>query len=125
MESTASKKPKAEPEKPAEKKKTEVINVPLDDGLPLNLGYKIVVDDNGIIYDATLNQTNAGHNNNKFYRIQLLVDGTGKHWCWTRWGRVGERGQTKMLGDGSYDVAFKEFGKKFKVRIIFPKQKFL
>ncbi|KAK1332636.1 hypothetical protein QTO34_007319 [Cnephaeus nilssonii] len=38
-------------------------------------------------YDCTLNQTNIGNNNNKFYIIQLLEDG-GRFACWNRWGRV-------------------------------------
>lgn len=38
-------------------------------------------------YDCTLNQTNIGSNNNKFYIIQLLEDG-GRFACWNRWGRV-------------------------------------
>lgn len=38
-------------------------------------------------YDCMLNQTNIGNNNNKFYVIQVL-ECDGKHYCWTRWGRV-------------------------------------
>lgn len=38
-------------------------------------------------YDCTLNQTNIGNNNNKFYIIQLLQDGN-RFACWNRWGRV-------------------------------------
>lgn len=38
-------------------------------------------------YDCTLNQTNIGNNNNKFYIIQLLED-RGRFACWNRWGRV-------------------------------------
>lgn len=38
-------------------------------------------------YDCTLNQTNIGNNNNKFYVIQLLEEG-GHFFCWNRWGRV-------------------------------------
>lgn len=38
-------------------------------------------------YDCTLNQTNIGNNNNKFYLIQLL-DENGQYSCWNRWGRV-------------------------------------
>ena len=34
--------------------------------------------------------------------------------CWTRWGRNGELGQSKILGDGSLDKALSEFKKKFK-----------
>lgn len=32
---------------------------------------QVYIDDSGIIYDAALNQTNVGNNNNKFYRIQV------------------------------------------------------
>lgn len=38
-------------------------------------------------YDCTLNQTNIGNNNNKFYIIQLLKE-DGRFFCWNRWGRV-------------------------------------
>lgn len=63
--------------------------------------------------DAALNQTNAGNNNNKFYKIQLLTDGDDYR-TWTRWGRVGERGQSAELGNGSFADALKHFDKKFK-----------
>jgi poly [ADP-ribose] polymerase len=37
-------------------------------------------------WDACLNQTNIGNNNNKFYYIQLLESDTSKqYWVWTRW----------------------------------------
>ena len=42
-----------------------------------------VLDD----YDCMLNQTNIGHNNNKFYIIQVLLQ-MGQYYTWTRWGRV-------------------------------------
>ena len=42
-----------------------------------------VVDD----YDAMLNQTNIGANNNKFYVVQALKQGA-KFYTYTRWGRV-------------------------------------
>ncbi|KAL1801065.1 hypothetical protein ACET3X_001407 [Alternaria dauci] len=45
------------------------------------------------------------------YRI--LTNGTA-YQTWTRWGRVGDRGQMKMLGNGSLNDAMKEFEKKFK-----------
>uniref|UniRef100_A0A7M4FQU3 Poly [ADP-ribose] polymerase n=1 Tax=Crocodylus porosus TaxID=8502 RepID=A0A7M4FQU3_CROPO len=38
-------------------------------------------------YECTLNQTNIGHNNNKFYIIQL-IEQNGTYSCWTHWGRV-------------------------------------
>lgn len=68
----------------------------------------------GMIYDAALNQTNAGGNNNKFYRVQILVSGTGDFRTWTRWGRVGEIGQGCTLGNGSFEGAMAAFEKKFK-----------
>ena len=90
-------------------------NVPVDDWCYLKDSHSVHQADDGTIYDVTLNQTNAGQNNNKFYRIQLLVDGTGQdYWTWTRWGRVGEGGQNAMLGSGSLDHALVQFEKKFK-----------
>lgn len=69
----------------------------------------------GLIWDATLNQTNSTANNNKFYRIQILTTADTKNFVtWTRWGRVGEHGQSACLGDGSLPDAQKFFEKKFK-----------
>lgn len=54
-------------------------------------------------------------NNNKFYRIQLLLSRDGSRYqVWTRWGRVGESGQNAHLGDGTLDSAKSSFEKKFK-----------
>ncbi|XP_075430337.1 protein mono-ADP-ribosyltransferase PARP3 isoform X2 [Ascaphus truei] len=64
-------------------------------------------------YDCTLNQTNIGSNNNKFYIIQLIRLGQ-EYWCWNRWGRVGEVGQSKLTPFSGPDVAQKDFEKKFK-----------
>jgi poly [ADP-ribose] polymerase len=50
--------------------KSRNVNIPLDEGCPLQT-YRVYVDDDGIVYDASLNQTNASNNNNKFYRIQV------------------------------------------------------
>ncbi|KEQ70623.1 PARP-domain-containing protein, partial [Aureobasidium namibiae CBS 147.97] len=89
--------------------------IPIDDGV--SAAWHVFVDpDSGIIYDASLNQTNASNNNNKFYRVQLLESsGSYKRYqTWTRWGRVGEHGQSAMLGDGSIEDAFVNFEKKFK-----------
>ena len=73
------------------------------------------IDDGGLIWDAALNQTVAAANNNKFYRVQLLVDSTGQNFsAWTRWGRVGEIGQSALLGDNSCETAKREFEKKFR-----------
>lgn len=64
-------------------------------------------------YDCMLNQTDISHNNNKFYRIQLLVDG-GNYSVFTRWGRVGDTGQHSLQPFyGNEDGAVKAFKKKF------------
>jgi len=42
-----------------------------------------VVDD----FDCMLNQTNIGHNNNKYYVIQV-IESAGRYYSWNRWGRV-------------------------------------
>ena len=56
---------------------------------------------------VTLNQTNIGQNNNKFYIIQLLeADAGGKWWVWTRWARVGQVCTLFLhagAGQGSHD----------------------
>lgn len=60
-----------------------------------------------------------GGNNNKYYRGQVLVDAGGgngsEYFSWSRWGRVGERGQSRM--EGPYEAAegaVTSFEKKFK-----------
>ncbi|KAI4719294.1 PARP-domain-containing protein [Aureobasidium sp. EXF-10727] len=90
------------------------LDIPIDEGV--SSAWHVFVDpDTGIIYDASLNQTNSSNNNNKFYRVQLLQSSSGtRYQTWTRWGRVGEHGQSAMLGDGSLQDAFVQFDKKFK-----------
>ncbi|XP_047966103.1 poly [ADP-ribose] polymerase 2 isoform X1 [Salvia hispanica] len=67
------------------------------------------------IYDAMLNQTNLGQNNNKFFVIQVLEsDDSGRFMVYFRWGRVGVKGQTKLNGPyTSRQSAITEFEKKF------------
>ncbi|MQM00372.1 hypothetical protein Taro_033106 [Colocasia esculenta] len=67
------------------------------------------------IYDATLNQTNVGENNNKFYVMQVLEsDDGGKYIVYNRWGRVGVKGQDKLHGPfTSRESAINEFEMKF------------
>jgi len=45
---------------------------------------------------------------------QLLHDGMNNYKTWTRWGRVGERGQSAVLGGGSLADAMHQFDSKFK-----------
>jgi poly [ADP-ribose] polymerase len=74
----------------------------------------VYIDKSGLIWDATLNQTVAAQNKKRFYRIQLLVsaDGTEYH-TRTRWGRVGGKGRSADLGDGSLNSALGLFERKF------------
>lgn len=64
--------------------------------------------------DVMLNQTNIGEKNNKFYRMQLLQESNHDHWVWTRWGRVGDKGQTSLQGPYDADTGYKKFKKKFR-----------
>lgn len=59
-----------------------------------------------------LNQTNIGHNNNKYYIIQLIEEGSG-YAVFTRWGRVGESGAHDTF-TGDLENAKKKFCAKFK-----------
>ncbi|KAJ4148544.1 hypothetical protein LMH87_003009 [Akanthomyces muscarius] len=89
--------------------------IPVDNFCTLP-GFEVYVDpDSGVIYDASLNQTNASNNNNKFYIVQLLHDPKAdKFSTWTRWGRVGEPGANASLGNGTFESALTNFEKKFK-----------
>ncbi|XP_048755792.1 protein mono-ADP-ribosyltransferase PARP3-like isoform X1 [Ostrea edulis] len=80
----------------------------VDSFVPLSSSYEVFED-----YDCMLNQTNIGHNNNKYYVIQVLKKGAS-FYAWNRWGRVGESGANAMKGPfGSSDPAIKDFTKKF------------
>ncbi|CAE6435046.1 unnamed protein product [Rhizoctonia solani] len=78
--------------------------------------HQVYVDDQGEIWDAMLNQTDAMNNNNKFYVIQLLHPSKDKNSVslHVRWGRVGESGSSQDKGPWSPDRAVQEFLKQFK-----------
>lgn len=67
------------------------------------------------VFDAMLNQTNVGGNNNKFYVLQILEADSGKnYYVFLRWGRVGVKGQQKLFGPmGDVSAAIAEFQTKF------------
>lgn len=74
----------------------------------------VVYQEPDSVWDCMLNQTNIAGNNNKFYKIQLLVkEGTTQYFSWNRWGRVGERGQNKLAPMLTLDRAKADFKKKF------------
>jgi len=76
--------------------------------------FNVVYSDGNDTYDVMLNQTNVGQNNNKFYVIQLLSNPSGEYLVYTRWGRVGDVGQSAAEIYGDVDGAIKGFNKKFK-----------
>ncbi|KAG9443824.1 hypothetical protein H6P81_015164 [Aristolochia fimbriata] len=88
----------------------------LDQWLPdhIKSSYHVLQHEDNI-YDAILNQTNVGSNNNKFYVIQVLEsDVGGTFMVYNRWGRVGVRGQDKLHGPfTSRESAITEFELKF------------
>lgn len=49
--------------------KSSAVRVPLDDTCNLTMYHVYVDPGDGLIFDASLNQTNASGNNNKFYRL--------------------------------------------------------
>ncbi|KAF9090498.1 Poly [ADP-ribose] polymerase 2 [Mortierella sp. GBA35] len=91
---------------------TKIRQPPVDPHCPLRNSHKVYVDDE-VAWDARLNQTNIGHNNNKFYRIQLLVSSGGSYTVFCHWGRVGANGQSSTDPCGSLDGAKFVFEKKY------------
>lgn len=75
----------------------------------------VYIETDGLIWDATLSQSDSGKNSNKFYRLQVIQSSPPTTYvCWTHWGRVGEFGQSVVIGPGPLDAAKKAFEKKFK-----------
>mmetsp|Transcript_99538 Transcript_99538/g.171340 ORF Transcript_99538/g.171340 Transcript_99538/m.171340 type:complete len:632 (-) Transcript_99538:343-2238(-) len=73
-----------------------------------------VFEDGDGVWQCTLNQTNIGDNNNKFYIIQVLeADSGDKWWVWNRWGRVGVPGQSKLEMCSHVAMAKLAFVKKY------------
>jgi len=63
-----------------------------------------------------LNQFDHAKNSNKFYVLQLIESDSDpkQYHFFTRWGRVGEKGQLASAPCASLPAALKEFEKKFK-----------
>ncbi|KAI9672629.1 MAG: hypothetical protein M1831_000064 [Alyxoria varia] len=105
--------PKKQTKQDGQKAVSRDLSIPVDEGFTASHQPNVYLDEQGIIFDASLNQTNIKDNNNKFYRLQLLEDDVG-YFTHTRWGRVGEFGQKKTMGPFNIDAAMKEFNQKFK-----------
>jgi poly [ADP-ribose] polymerase len=50
---------------------------------------------NNMVYSCTLNQTDIKTNKNKFYIMQLVYD-NDRYYVYSRWGRIGEKGQCQL-----------------------------
>ena len=77
--------------------------------------WRVYIGPDGTIYDCMMNQTNINANNNKFYRLQILVDvASGSVFaCLFNWGRVGAPGQNSWATFQSFEGAFSVFSRKF------------
>ena len=81
-------------------------SVPVDESFPLS-GYH-VLEEAGKVYSATLNQTKVSTNNNKYYILQVLESNDKRqYWFWTRWGRVGAKGQSSNFPCRSKEIAIR------------------
>ncbi|KAI0527712.1 PARP-domain-containing protein [Xylaria bambusicola] len=102
-------------QKTAEGAKSSQPTIPIDEGFKEGGDVQVHIDDDGTIWDASLNLSNVSGNNNKFYMLQLLVDeSNGTYYAHNRWGRVGETGQVKTMGFDDLESAKEEYDKKFK-----------
>lgn len=96
-----------------EKSTSKVKQPSVDPACGLRSTHKVYTDDD-VAWDARLNQTNIGFNNNKFYRIQLLVSPGGSYAVYCHWGRVGSPGQSSTDNCPSLYAGKALFEKKYK-----------
>ena len=84
---------KSDPSKAALKQViAETVSVEVDAQVPDHATYKVLV--NGAkVYSSYLMLSSLAQNSNKFYIVQIL-EKNGKLFQWTRYGRVGYKGQT-------------------------------
>ena len=86
--------------------------VPVDEECKQCQSFQVYVAGENI-YNAMLNQTNVGQNNNKYYLLQVLKHNSKAEYCvWFRWGRVGKIAGTN-LQRLPLDKAIAAFEKKF------------
>ncbi|KAF9127450.1 Poly [ADP-ribose] polymerase 2 [Mortierella sp. 14UC] len=95
------------------KSTSKVKQPPVDPSCGLRNSYKVYVDDD-VAWDARMNQTNIGNNNNKFYRVQLLYSAGGQYAVFCHWGRVGANGQSSTDNCFNLDVGKALFERKYK-----------
>ncbi|KAI3316532.1 PARP-domain-containing protein [Xylariaceae sp. AK1471] len=105
----------AKKQKTAKGAKPSQPTISIDEGFKEGGDVHVHIDEDGTIWDASLNLSNVSGNNNKFYMLQLLADDKkNTYYAHNRWGRVGETGQVKTMGFDDLDDAKEEYSKKFK-----------
>lgn len=94
--------------------------VPIDEYFPLDKKHYHVLEHKGKVYSATLNQTSINANSNKFYIIQILQNDSNPNCCYlfTRWGRVGVKGQHANAGNMSIEAAIANYSTKYREKHI-------
>jgi poly [ADP-ribose] polymerase len=113
----AAKKAKAATKKAPPKKAAAPAPAPASSGGGGHSVHPMCPQKGSIVSDlqVTLNQTNIGDNNNKFYIIQGVKSGSGLY-LFTHWGRVGYGGQQACKPQGDVATLQKEFEKTFKTK---------
>lgn len=86
----------------------------VEDECPLK-GSCTVYSDGGS-YTVTLNAASRVESHSKFYILQLLDGDDGAFHVWTRWGRVGHSGVSKLMGPYPLKEAKGVFTTKFKAK---------
>ena len=91
--------------------------VPVDEGFPQYAnGPYHVYSENGVVYNAMLNQTNIGQNNNKYYILQIVKHNSKNQFInLCRWGRVGKVAGSSEI-ENEFQKAKHEFCKKFEAK---------
>ena len=91
---------------------------PVDEFFPNRDRYEVYTEA-GKNYATTLNQSNIGNNNNKFYILQILK--SDAHFkdiiFFTRWGRVGVPGQQAAIPCGDFGTASYRYHKKLREKL--------
>lgn len=89
--------------------------MPIDEYCALKNTNHHVLELDGKVYSATLNQTKLASNNNKFYIIQAIQRDNDNNACYfyTRWGRVGVPGQFNHVGPHPAQTVIRMYNKKY------------
>lgn len=88
--------------------------VPVDPHFSSRTSSSKVAEKNGIVYASTLNQSNIGNNNNKFYILQIIENGPSDFVFFCRWGRVGVVGQSSEMRSSALELVSHSYQAKLR-----------